>query len=283
MSATPETTAAPVVDQFPNKVFVGNLSFKTTDGQLKDFFSDVGEVKEARIITRGPRSLGYGFVSFADEDTVNKAVAAKNQQELDERTINVESARPMTKASQEERTAKPAQRRQPRRSGERKEPKARVDAVVEAVKPEAQEGSSRRNAPRRQRRFPKREKPADTAEANANTKPSETVVFVGNLPFSTTDEELSKLFADFSISSAHVVIAQRTGRGKGYGFVTFSNNGEQTNAISKFVAEPIVVNERVLTISPAVNETPTAAATDAATSTAPATATESAPETQASA
>ncbi|KAI8321015.1 RNA-binding domain-containing protein [Martensiomyces pterosporus] len=274
MSASPETTKTATVDQFPHKVFVGNLSFKTTDGQLHDFFAEVGEVKEARIITRGPRSLGYGFVAFADDATVQKAVELKNHKDLAGREINVEAARPMPEGALEARANKsPRRRSAPRRaanSAEAPADAASADAAAEGDaegEAQAKDGKAReggRGRPRRQRRFPKKakdEKADDEAKQDDRT-PSETVVFVGNLPFSTEDEELTKLFADFSISSAHVVVSKKTGKPKGFGFVTFASNDDQNKALAKFAAEPIVVNDRTLTIKAALSETP--AVTDSA-------------------
>ncbi|KAJ2237383.1 hypothetical protein IWW45_000992 [Coemansia sp. RSA 485] len=310
MSSSPETTAAAAaapaatIDaaQVP-KVFVGNLPYKTNDEQLKAFFSDVGEVVEVRVIMRGTRSMGYGFVSFADLATVNKAVAAKDQAELEGRPLKVEVARPPSKEAGEEGSSKPARRRQPRRKtetkGEAQETKEAKAAEAPAkqsgaensadeAKPEKSKAGRRAN-PRRQRRFPKKDSNPDSAAtdspnaepkteskgaskaaaraaakaaARANAKPSETVIYVGNLPYSTTDEELSKLFSDFSISSAHVVVAKKTNRHKGYGFVTLANAAEQLKVIERFSNNPIVVNERILNISPALSEYP--ASTDQA-------------------
>ncbi|KAJ2491019.1 hypothetical protein IWW37_002685 [Coemansia sp. RSA 2050] len=263
MSTITETKTT-TVDQFPNKVFVGNLSFKTTDGQLKDFFSDVGDVKEARIITRGPRSLGYGFVAFADEATVNKAVEVKNQAELEGRKINVESARPMSEGTQEARAAKPSTRRRPNRraSGKDRNNKARGDAPQDSSDSSQQQakGEPTEDAKPTARRSQARRGPkkAEQPIVKEERTPSETVVFVGNLPFSTTDEELSKLFAGFSISSAHVVVGQKNSRPKGFGFVTFASHEEQTKAVEKFASEPLTVSDRVLNIKAAFSETPTA-------------------------
>ncbi|KAJ1965666.1 hypothetical protein GGI12_000613 [Dipsacomyces acuminosporus] len=290
MSASPETKPTPV-DEFPNKVFVGNLSFRTTEGQLHDFFADVGEVKESRIITRGPRSLGFGFVAFADAATAEKAVELKNHKELAGREINVEVARPMPEGALAARASKPARRRQPsRRSAaarkDGKKTQARVDTVengeeakaekadapaaaAESAAPtegEAKDKTTReggRSRPRRQRRFPKKDKDAkDDEDKQDDRTPSDTVVFVGNLPFSTEDEELTKLFADFAISSAHVVVSKKTSRPKGFGFVTFATSEDQAKALAKFTAEPITLNERVLTVKAALSETP--AVTDSA-------------------
>ncbi|KAJ2858533.1 hypothetical protein J3B02_000123 [Coemansia erecta] len=306
MSTSPETTAAaPNAAQVP-KVFVGNLPYKTTDEQLKAFFSDIEEPVEVRVIKRGIRSMGYGFVSFGSLAAVNKAVAAKDQAELDGRVLKVEIAKPASKEAEEEGSARPVRRRQFRRKAEKKETKevgaaeepAKQQSGVEssgeeAGKPAAKSGAGRRNNGRRhrQRRFPKKDgnpdsvatdspnaesKPAAAgkdsskasaraaarAAARANAKPSDTVIYVGNLPYSTTDEELSKLFSDFSISSAHVVVAKRTNRHKGYGFVTLANPVEQLKVIDRFSNNPIVVNERILNISPALSEYP--ASTDQA-------------------
>jgi RNA recognition motif-containing protein len=77
-----------------SKVFVGNLSFKTETEQLREHFSAAGTVTEANIITRGPRSLGYGFVDFKTPEDAENAVKLFNQKEIDGRVINVEVAHP---------------------------------------------------------------------------------------------------------------------------------------------------------------------------------------------
>jgi len=85
----------------PTKVFVGNLSFKTRDADLAHAFEAVGKVTSANIITRGPRSLGYGFVELSSEDEAKKAIAQLNKTDLDGRQINVEIARPREQTSQD--------------------------------------------------------------------------------------------------------------------------------------------------------------------------------------
>jgi RNA recognition motif-containing protein len=76
------------------KVFVGNLSFKTREAELAQEFASAGNVIGANIITRGPRSLGYGFVEFDSEEEANKSVTIMNKKEIDGRAINVEVAKP---------------------------------------------------------------------------------------------------------------------------------------------------------------------------------------------
>ena len=59
-------------------------------------------------------------------------------------------------------------------------------------------------------------------------------LFVGGLPFTVTDEELSKMFAEFgTVASAKVIINRDTNRSKGFGFVEFENDEEGKKAQSE--------------------------------------------------
>jgi len=72
------------------KVFVGNLAYETTDDQLKIAFEIAGTVVEAKIVRRGNRSKGFGFVEFSSEDEAQKAVELMDKKDLNERPINVQ-------------------------------------------------------------------------------------------------------------------------------------------------------------------------------------------------
>lgn len=76
------------------KLFVGNLSWNTTDSTLYEAFSQFGEVTEARVITDRDtgRSRGFGFVTFADQAASEKATSALDGTELDGRQIRVNEA-----------------------------------------------------------------------------------------------------------------------------------------------------------------------------------------------
>ena len=76
------------------KLFVGSLSWNTDDHGLRGAFSPHGEITEATVIADrdSGRSRGFGFVTFADDDAADKAVAALNGTELDGRTIKVDVA-----------------------------------------------------------------------------------------------------------------------------------------------------------------------------------------------
>jgi len=76
------------------KLFVGGLSWGTTDDRLKEAFSRFGEVIEAKIINdrETGRSRGFGFVTFADPKAADAAIAGLDGQELDGRSIRVNEA-----------------------------------------------------------------------------------------------------------------------------------------------------------------------------------------------
>lgn len=77
------------------KLYVGNLSFDTTETDLDTLFSQVGEVESVRIITDRDtgRSRGFGFVEMSEQDG-DKAIAQFNGTELSGRALTVNEARP---------------------------------------------------------------------------------------------------------------------------------------------------------------------------------------------
>jgi RNA recognition motif-containing protein len=79
-----------------SKLFVGNLSFNTTENALNDAFAAFGSVTEATIMmdrmTNRPR--GFGFVTMASADEAQKAIDGLNGKELDGRALTVNVARP---------------------------------------------------------------------------------------------------------------------------------------------------------------------------------------------
>jgi len=79
------------------KLYVGNLSFQTTEAQLKELFEQSGPVETVRIITDRDtgRSKGFGFVEM--QDGSEHAIAQLNGKDFDGRSLTVNEARPMTK------------------------------------------------------------------------------------------------------------------------------------------------------------------------------------------
>lgn len=77
------------------KLYVGNLSFKTTEDELADLFSEVGQTESVRIITDRDtgRSRGFGFVEM-DDESADRAIEKFNGMELGGRALTVNEARP---------------------------------------------------------------------------------------------------------------------------------------------------------------------------------------------
>lgn len=80
------------------KIFVGNLSFNTTEGDLDAFFRQVGAVESVSIITdrMTGRSKGFAFVEMSDEDA-DAAITRLNGADLGGRNLTVNEARPPAK------------------------------------------------------------------------------------------------------------------------------------------------------------------------------------------
>jgi RNA recognition motif-containing protein len=78
------------------KLFVGSLSYNTTDATLEEFFAAVGQVVSAKVIFDRDtnRSKGFGFVEMSSDEDAKAAVAQLDGKELDGRPIAVSEARP---------------------------------------------------------------------------------------------------------------------------------------------------------------------------------------------
>lgn len=76
------------------KIYVGNLSFGTSDEDLRKLFEQHGTVSSANVITdrETGRSRGFGFVEMED-DEASAAISALNGTELDGRSLRIDEAR----------------------------------------------------------------------------------------------------------------------------------------------------------------------------------------------
>ncbi len=76
------------------KIYVGNLSWNTTNDDLSDMFAQYGEVLSVNVITdrETNRSKGFGFLEMADDEAAVAAISAFNGSELDGRNIRVNEA-----------------------------------------------------------------------------------------------------------------------------------------------------------------------------------------------
>jgi cold-inducible RNA-binding protein len=78
------------------KLFVGNLSYNTTDAQLKDLFAVHGTVTEVDLIMDkfSGRSRGFAFVTMETKEAADAAIAALQGKDVDGRALTVNEARP---------------------------------------------------------------------------------------------------------------------------------------------------------------------------------------------
>jgi RNA recognition motif-containing protein len=291
------------------KVFVGNLAFPTTDQALAEAFQDCGKVKSGVVITRGRRSLGYGFVEFESPDAATHAVNTKNNTDLKGRTIKVELASDNPIRPERPERSSPSGNQT---SGDRSTPLINRDRDRDPRPSPGERNFSSGGgsdpsgvAPRRQRRVNRRRRinnkpqgdnievkgnnnnnnnnnnPATGGPKNSmmNNNPSgraggdpnrggdnvrrrrrtnknqtnedrvlsTTAVFVANLPFDVKDDGLKAYFKEFNPQSAHVVVT-RNGRSRGYGFVDFTGEKDQQNAINSKNKQNF--NDREITVTP---------------------------------
>jgi cold-inducible RNA-binding protein len=85
------------------KIFVGNLSFDTTEDTLRSLFEDKGAVDEVAIVTDRAtgRPRGFAFVTMANHNEARAAIETLNGVELDGRKLNISEARPKTESRRE--------------------------------------------------------------------------------------------------------------------------------------------------------------------------------------
>lgn len=135
----------------------------------------------ATVIRLGKRrSAGYGFVTFETAQEAEKAVEKFNKTELDEREITVQIARPKAPKSPTTTTTT------------KKDTTTEGEPTTKADDDDAEGAASK---PRRRRR---------SLVARRPTTASTTRIFVANLPYATTEDELTALFDGFSISSSTI-------------------------------------------------------------------------------
>ena len=271
------------------KVFVGNLAFKTTEADLAREFAAAGKVAGANIITRGPRSLGYGFVEFDSLDDANNAVKLLNKKDIDGRPVNVEVAKPRAEGEEggdaNNAEGGDAGRGRGGRRGGARGRGARGGArgtrggarggarssseggqQGEDVASEETEDTARPRGGRRGRgavrgtrgtrgaprggRGGQRNATGTGSDQPDNRVESKTTLFVANLPFSLDDESFGKVFTDDGLKFKSAhVVQKRNGRSKGFGFAEFDAEEDQKKALAALNNKKIQDRELIVKIA----------------------------------
>jgi cold-inducible RNA-binding protein len=78
------------------KLYVGNLSYSTTEGTLRTLFAEYGEIESVNVITDRStgRPKGFAFVEMATDESAQAAISALNGRSVDDREIKVDKAKP---------------------------------------------------------------------------------------------------------------------------------------------------------------------------------------------
>ena len=81
-------------------MYVSNLSFHTTDDNLRELFEKFGAVSSAKVITdrESGRSRGFGFVEMSSDTEANEAMTGLNNKEIEGRAMSVSVAKEKTRA-----------------------------------------------------------------------------------------------------------------------------------------------------------------------------------------
>ncbi len=82
-------------------LFIGNMSFKTTETELRSLFEPFGEISRVNVVTDRDtgQARGFGFVEMTNDGEAEKAITSLNGKEVDGRALNVNEARPKTERS----------------------------------------------------------------------------------------------------------------------------------------------------------------------------------------
>ncbi|OBS19505.1 hypothetical protein FPOA_11231 [Fusarium poae] len=257
------------------RLYIGNLAYATTEGELKDFFKSY--LVESVSIPKNPRTdrpVGYAFVDLSTPTEAERAIEELSGKEILERKVSVQLARKPEPAGEKSegangdgsgaegsrrrasgrgrgrgrgrggRTARAGREGAEKKEGETTEAVAATDdAATATAAPATTETSKTQVRPQRERR--ERGPPADGI-------PSKTKVMVANLPYDLTEDKLIELFKAYEPSSAKIALRpiprfmikklQARGearKGRGFGFVTLASEELQQKAVTEMNGKEI--------------------------------------------
>ncbi|RKL39999.1 hypothetical protein BFJ72_g6317 [Fusarium proliferatum] len=256
------------------RLYIGNLAYATTEGELKDFFKSY--LVESVSIPKNPRTdrpVGYAFVDLSTPTEAERAIEELSGKEILERKVSVQLARKPEPAGEKSegangegsgaegsrrrasgrgrgrgrgrggRTARAGREGAEKKEGETTEAVAATEEAAPAAAAPATAETKTQARPQRERR--ERGPPADGI-------PSKTKVMVANLPYDLTEDKLIELFKAYEPSSAKIALRpiprfmikklQARGearKGRGFGFVTLASEELQQKAVNEMNGKEI--------------------------------------------
>ncbi|ETW00249.1 hypothetical protein H310_07638 [Aphanomyces invadans] len=171
------------------KIFIGGLSYETTDEKLRSYFGAYGTVTDA-VVMKDPisrRSRGFGFITYADPSCVDRALAQPNHV-LDSRRVEAKRAVPRAESARDTSSATSS------RGGP----------------PSASSSSGGM--------------PGSLNSSGVGSGAATKKIFVGGLHYETKDAEFKKYFSQYGkVVSAEVMFNRETNKSRGFGFVIFES------------------------------------------------------------
>jgi RNA recognition motif-containing protein len=267
------------------RLYIGNLAYATTEGELKDFFK--GYLVESVSIPKNPRTdrpVGYAFVDLSTPTEAERAIAELSGKEILERKVSVQLARKPEPAGEKtegttngEAGADGSRRRPSGRgrgrgrgrggrggaarggrtdaSSQKEDGTSAETADAPAATAGAAAGEASTETPRLPRERRERGPPADGI-------PSKNKVMVANLPYDLNEEKLKELFAAYEPSSAKIALRpiprfmikklqarNEPRKGRGFGFVTLASEEMQLKAVSEMNGKEIEGREIAVKIA----------------------------------
>ncbi|GJC79218.1 RNP domain protein [Colletotrichum tofieldiae] len=258
------------------RLYIGNLAYATTEGELKEFFK--GYLVESVSIPKNPRTdrpVGYAFVDLSTPSEAERAISELSGKEILERKVSVQLARKPEPAGEKtegangegagegnRRRASGRGRGRGRGRGGRGARGGREDgAAVEGAATEVPAGAPATSEVLPLTDATNKDAKSDTEKPGQARAPpwppadgiaSKTKVMVANLPYDLTEEKLKELFAAYEPSSAKIALRpiprfmikklQARGeprKGRGFGFVTLASEELQQKAVSEMNGKEI--------------------------------------------
>jgi len=252
------------------RLYIGNLAYATTEGELKEFFSGYKvETTSIPVNPRTNRPVGYAFVDLETAEEAEKAINELSGKEILERKVSVQLARKPEPAG--EKTEAPVSGGEGASGGEGRkrgsgrgrgrgrgrggrgrggargaagetgeavaEPLPSTDVTIDANQ---QAPAENKDAKPRAPRPPKQRGPPEDGI------PSTTKVMVANLPYDLSEEKLKELFAAYEPVSAKIALRpiprfmvkkllarNEPRKGRGFGFVTLGSEELQQKAVAE--------------------------------------------------